>query len=492
MSYLQRAALISGILLVFAFFAVKLYHNFIIIHFETGPYFYDSGWFAYLFGKIDPSMANPRVENELSYYAHHLSPLIHLWTYPVVGLLGLDGVRSFALFNFLAAWVMLLPFVVVTWGRPARYAPFYVALVIATVFVASNELLFRAVRYPHFELMVVGLTGLVYACLCRGVIWGMITASVLLVLLREDGGFYAAYAVLVHAFTRPDVQLGPDLGRSIRIAAILCAVAITAFLIQHIFFPGFDTFGDNFSGNGFDHLTFALVWDRVVLMVTTFGQGSLLIWSVAVLPFALLGWRALRAPIIWVPIVLMSPLVFMHLIALRDVLGTFLVYYGLPFAIITMMILLGFLDRMTQVQTHAVELLGIASLLVATAVPVNAWFEDKEGLIAVEKWNLALRDWPEGTVPLYKELLSTALATEEPGLCVSEAVASFDLQHFDMTNALHPKRFAKHIDGCDTFLMMDEEIFVNELRPLLREAGFVQTDKVEKMETHRRADAVAD
>ena len=51
----------------------------IINHFEFGGFLLDSGWFAYLFGTVDPLLINPSAINGNSFYSIHFSPVIYLW-----------------------------------------------------------------------------------------------------------------------------------------------------------------------------------------------------------------------------------------------------------------------------------------------------------------------------------------------------------------------------------------------------------------------------
>ena len=84
-SSIEVAERVLVLLLAGAIFTVHA--RWIFAHFSNDPYLLDSGWFAYLFESGDPLLRNPSVINELSYYAHHLSPHIFLFGAPLRSLL---------------------------------------------------------------------------------------------------------------------------------------------------------------------------------------------------------------------------------------------------------------------------------------------------------------------------------------------------------------------------------------------------------------------
>ncbi len=70
--------------------------RFVFTHFSSDGYLEDSGWMAYLFESADPLLHNPSGVNDLSFYAHHLSPHIFLFGAPLANVFGLTGVEIFA------------------------------------------------------------------------------------------------------------------------------------------------------------------------------------------------------------------------------------------------------------------------------------------------------------------------------------------------------------------------------------------------------------
>lgn len=82
---------------ILAFGAVFVVHaRWIYTHFSSDGYLLDSGWLAYLFGSADPLLRNPLAVNNLSFYAHHVSPHIFLFGAPLAHLFSLSGIRILA------------------------------------------------------------------------------------------------------------------------------------------------------------------------------------------------------------------------------------------------------------------------------------------------------------------------------------------------------------------------------------------------------------
>ena len=94
--------------------AIALVHfRWVLGHFSTDGYLLDSGWLAYLLETTDPLLKNPSGVNDLSFYAHHVSPHLFLFGVPFVRLLHLNGFEVlaihealfFGLFSAALLWV---------------------------------------------------------------------------------------------------------------------------------------------------------------------------------------------------------------------------------------------------------------------------------------------------------------------------------------------------------------------------------------------------
>src|SRR4029453_5022484 len=132
------------------------------------PHLLDSGWFAYLFESRDPLLRNPSVINELSYYAHHLSPHIFLFGAPFRSLQGFTGVEIFAYHQgFFFALFFVSLYLMVTDGRLRRRDR--TAGTLAAVLIgALSNVLFQAAAYPHFEIAMFTVSSMALAAWARG------------------------------------------------------------------------------------------------------------------------------------------------------------------------------------------------------------------------------------------------------------------------------------------------------------------------------------
>ena len=94
-SGLATIARVVSVLLMFGLIFAT-HSRWIFAHFSNDGYIEDSGWLAYLFESADPLLHNPSGVNDLSFYAHHLSPHIFLFGAPLAKLLGFTGFEIFA------------------------------------------------------------------------------------------------------------------------------------------------------------------------------------------------------------------------------------------------------------------------------------------------------------------------------------------------------------------------------------------------------------
>jgi hypothetical protein len=93
---LRRANLVhlSVVLVVFSL-VFATHSRWIFTHFSSDAYLLDSGWLAYLLASRDPLLHNPSAVNDLSFYAHHLSPHLFLFGTPLSAL-GFTGIQILA------------------------------------------------------------------------------------------------------------------------------------------------------------------------------------------------------------------------------------------------------------------------------------------------------------------------------------------------------------------------------------------------------------
>src|SRR6266566_6174058 len=129
-----------------------LHARWVLTHFSSDAYLLDSGWLAYLFASTDPVLHNPTAVNNLSFYAHHLSPHIYLFGAPLSRLFHLSGISILAVHaGFFFGLFFLSLYLIVVAGQLPRRRKLIGAAIAVSLGVFSN-VLFQAAAYPHFEI----------------------------------------------------------------------------------------------------------------------------------------------------------------------------------------------------------------------------------------------------------------------------------------------------------------------------------------------------
>ena len=241
----------------------------IFTHFSTDGYLEDSGWLAYLFESADPLLHNPSGVNGLSFYAHHLSPHIFLFGAPLAKLLGLTGFEIFAYHQGLFFGLFFLSFCLIVARSDMRRRDWIVATASALVLGGLSNALFQAASYPHYEIAMISIASLAIAAWLAHYRLLFVLCLAWLPLVREDGGFYAAIVCIACVAVERD--RGRRIDSSARLLTVLALAGLAAsalsFLIKAWMFPGFSAFANNFSGDGWNHVTAAFVADRVQAML---------------------------------------------------------------------------------------------------------------------------------------------------------------------------------------------------------------------------------
>jgi hypothetical protein len=371
---------VERLLVLLAASAIFIIHaRWIFAHFSNDPYLLDSGWFAYLFESRDPLLHNPSVINELSYYAHHLSPHIFLFGAPIRSLTGSSGVEIFAWhqgFCFSLCFVALYLMAARTDLRPRDR----VAATLAAVLVGSlSNVLFQAAAYPHFEIAMFAMSSMALAAWVSGHRRLFVLSLAWLPLIREDGGLFASFICLVCMA----LEYGSGRLNHLRQLAILAVsgaiVSGAAFAIKAVFFPGFDAFTGNFAGRSWEHLSAGFLATRLRAM---FGNANILPVLVG---SAVLATRDVRYA---AGVVLLSPLYLVHLISVRPEHGAFTLYYALPWLLAWVTCLGVFVERSKAFTSSGAEALAIIVLSVTMTAPLqsavgvtgNSWYMPRSAL----------------------------------------------------------------------------------------------------------------
>lgn len=308
--------------------AYYYYSNSIYLHFSRGGYVLDSGWYAYLFASVDPMLKNPQVIADCSFYNFHISPYFFLWGSLFTGVFGLTGIESFAIHNGVAAVLPIITLMILSCHLKMSFIQRIFVVVATFVFVLCSEYMMRAIGYPHFEILFVGYLGLLYVALLTDKKYLSLALTLVLITFREDGGLYAAYTILCAFLSgyRP-IKLN---SQEVKLFCLGIIGSIVPLLIKFIYFTRFNVFKANFSGNKFDHLSWSFFTDRLSHLLFIDTAFTFLLISICLLAI-FRRWQYL------LPLVLLQPLILLYLIAKRDTLGHFELYYGIPFAVITLL-----------------------------------------------------------------------------------------------------------------------------------------------------------
>lgn len=351
-----------------AFAAVFVTHaRWILTHFSHDGSLFDSGWFAYLFGSADPLLHSPSAVDpgRRSFYVHHLAPHIFLFGAPLSYLLGLSGIEIFALHQGLFFGLFFISLYLITSTlRPGQH-DWTVAALSALIIGTLGQVLFQAAAYPHYEIVILGLSSLALAAWASQHYRVFAFCLLWLPLVREDGGFYAAFVCLACIA----VDLSPGGKRDVRIArlgavALLeIAASVCALVVKAKYFPSdWFNFAFHFSGNAWDHVSSAFIQQRLHVLITNLNAmpviaGSLILAAVDVRYAS--GF------------LLLCPLYALHLLAVRHGLGEFRLYYALPWLLPPVVWLAVFAKRSRAAATALPERLILLLLAIALSVPVH-------------------------------------------------------------------------------------------------------------------------
>ncbi|HYC53390.1 MAG TPA: hypothetical protein VEL28_00405 [Candidatus Binatia bacterium] len=463
----RRAGLGRLALAVAGFAAVFTLHSrFVLTHFSRDGYLLDSGWFAWLLQSGDPWLHNPRSINELSYYAHHLSPYLFLLGTPLM-LLGLSGIESFAFHQgltfglFFLAVVALLPSAAATRDR-------IVAGICAVSIGALADVLLQAAAYPHFEIALIAAAALMLAAIERGRWAASVACVIVLVLIREDGGLYAAAMSIAAIFlagirphqderARSGVGLHPaKRARSLAVvAAMSMAFTIVAVLAKALLFPGYATFGSNFSGDSWKHLSGDLLVERLQALVLNPNVAPALIGSLILAAFDL------RYA---VGIVIFSPLFALHLIAVREELGLFRLYYALPWLLACVVALAVFARRAAASSAHAVE----AGIMLVMSVALTAPMLSTLGLHSSWRVAEAAATRPVADLRAMQRFIADT-ADAAGAACASTGIAALRPDDFLPAQVLAPR---SPLESCEVVLLLRGDMHYRPLRTRLESDGF--------------------
>ena len=260
--------------------------------------------------------------NDLSFYAHHLSPHLFLFGAPIVRLFRFNGFEILALHAALFFGLFTAALLWMTWVDAGWRVRLLLFLSVAGIGAVSN-ILFQAAGYPHYEIAMLSVTTLALAA-GRAVGGDCLShASPGYRSFGEDGGFYAAFVGLA-SWAVTDPAWRRPAHRSTLLVVIVGGLAATAasMLIKSQFFPGFDAFAFNFSGQSWSHVSGCFLADRAYAAVTNPNIVPVLLGCLV-----LTDWGTSDMRQAWF---CCRPLYLLHLLAVREEHGRFTLYFALP------------------------------------------------------------------------------------------------------------------------------------------------------------------
>ena len=449
----------AGFLLLLA-----LHFRWVLTHFSSDGYLYDSGWLAYLFASGDPLIHNPSSINGLSFYAHHLSPHIFLFGAPLARL-GLNGFQILALHQglffglfFVGAWLLATA---APRDTPGRTLVMGSAILIG----AAANALFQAAGYPHYEIALLSLTSLALAAWIRGEHRLFFFLLAWLPLVREDGGFYAAYLCLVCAILAFGHEPA-DRARAVRLAAmaaIAAAIAVVSVLAKPKLFPGFDAFAMNFSGHHWNHVTAGFVVERLRATAANPNIVPVLV-GVAVLGACdvryLLGFA------------LMTPLYALYMVSVRPEHGHFTLYFALPWLLPPIVWIAVYVRRARSQPPARLEGLAILAVSLALAAPVQAAARVPGNSWYVAEWALRRRVVDLHAIQQFsRAALDVARrdAAARRRACASMGIAAL------VPNSLQPDEVvdgSRALANCEVVLLLNGDMSYGPLRARAEDDGF--------------------
>jgi hypothetical protein len=413
----------SVILLALVAAALFFVHaRWVFTHFSNDPYLLDSGWFAYLFGSNDPLLKNPAAVNDLSFYAHHLSPHIFLFGRVVDLLPGTTGIEVFAYHEGLFFGLVFVSLWLLSFAVGMRPGDRVIVCVAAMAVGAFANVLWQTAAYPHYEIATFALAVLALVAWVAERPTLFVVSLLWLPLIREDGPFYAAFVCLACAA----LQLGERRSHPISIRTLVLlsaaslAAGVAAFGIKAVFFPGFDAFSSNFSGDGWQHLSADLIRQRVTALVRNLNIAPVL------LGVALLTLRDVRYA---AGLVLLSPLFLVHILSHRDQLGLFTLYYALPWLLAWIVCICLFVRRAMASRTTRFEGAVLVAASLTMAAPIHAVLGSGRHYWYVPHWAVTrpVRDiaaMQRFALQVRSAFLLPSVSATDRGVCVSQGIAA--------------------------------------------------------------------
>ncbi len=450
----RRGSLIFILLVGSLSFSIN--YKYILEHFSNGSYLLDSGWFAYLFASGDWKLINPKSIGDLSYYNVHISSYLSALSW-LFGVLRIDRFFAFALHQGVTFAILAMSLCGLTIPPPGQRLSLPLLIAAAIVAVMGGMTL-QIASFPHFEQATL-------AFCCAGAFfmqrrrYGWAAAAYFIAcMVREDGGLFVALFLIGGAVLRWDSGKIADLARSkeLRLAIPPLLFAVGAFWLKASYFTAAPTFSANFSGGHWSHVSLNLVLNRVQ---SALQNSHILIVLAAV---ALLSFFSLRYLVF---LVLISPLVAAHLLAVRDILGLFEIYYVIPWMVVCVGIFVLAGERLKSKRIRLLEIWVILAMAILGSSPVLAWRGKPNSLLVA---------WPLRPIvdlaALSVKIEDTLKSSPQP--CASTGVVALAPDVLRSQRIVEPD---SDLARCGVVFLYQGEVHFAELQRKVAAAGYVQS-----------------
>jgi hypothetical protein len=345
-----------------AFTSLVLYHFYV-----RGSFVLDAGLQAFLLSHGGLRLPYPAALGGGTYWRSHVAPIFVLLSLlrPVL------PVTDVQFFAGIMALAHALPGVGVFWALRsigARGAAATALAALIAIAFSLNGLALAIVRYPHFEILIVGSV----ICFAVALVQRrLIAASVLFALAlvtREDAGFHLfGLLFLLIAVNRWYGASWREQRPELSFAAIGLFYSLVVVGAQMALATGPAALVQIYTGEPpFATLTAATVAMRLL--------GCVVYRAYLVLPAAVAVLWAVRArnPYILIGYAAFVPWGALQLVAHSEIAGTLSGYYAFPFMIAAFWPLIGvMLHRSSTVGRPAVTMLAIAAMIAASFVGIG-------------------------------------------------------------------------------------------------------------------------
>ena len=463
-----RRVVVGALVLLVSALIFATHHRWVLTHFSSDGYLEDSGWLAYLFGSADPLLHNPSGVNGLSFYAHHLSPHIWLFGAPLAKVFGLSGFEILAWHQglFFALFFVSCCLIAARAGLSRRDQ--FIAAASAALIGALSNALFQAAGYPHYEIATIALTSLAIGAWFAGYARLFVLCLIWLPLVREDGGFYVAVACLACVAIEGGHE--PPLRSHTRRLVVLALAGVGAsaasFLSKAWFFPGFDAFAHNFSGQLWNHVTVPFLVERGGAMLQNLNIAPVLVGCAVLSAFDVRYATGL---------LLLSPLYLLHVLAIRPEHGHFTLYFALPWLLPPVIWLAVFVRRARMSQAAFSEGAFLLAAALALSAPIqaaagargNSWYVATwafaRPVVNIEDMQDYLR-WVRRDAPA----IASGLNAHEHRQCMSQGIAALIPNEIRPVEVLTPDA---DLHACQIVFLLRGEMYYSTFTERAEAAG---------------------